>query len=85
VPAAIGGDAQPLAAFATSGLLRQLVKIREAKRLVTLHGGGPTPADYNESAAAFYGKQPWPGTTARFPKLLELGSSRHSDLELNFG
>jgi enoyl-CoA hydratase/carnithine racemase len=59
--------------------------IREAKRLVTLHGGGPTPADYDESAAAFYGKQPWPGTAARFPKLLELGSGKHSDLELNFG
>ena len=59
--------------------------IREAKRLVTLHGGGPTPADYDESAATFYGKQPWPGTAARFPKLLELGSGKHSDLELNFG
>jgi enoyl-CoA hydratase/carnithine racemase len=59
--------------------------IREAKRLVTLHGGGPTPADYDESAAAFYGKQPWPGTAARFPKLLELGSGKHSDLELNYG
>jgi enoyl-CoA hydratase/carnithine racemase len=59
--------------------------IREAKRLVTLHGGGPTPADYDESAAIFYGKQPWPGTAARFPKLLELGSGKHSDLELNFG
>jgi enoyl-CoA hydratase/carnithine racemase len=59
--------------------------IREAKRLVTLHGGGPTPADYDESAATFYGRQPWPGTAARFPKLLELGSGKHSDLELNFG
>ena len=59
--------------------------IREAKRLVTLHGGGPTPADYDESAATFYGKQPWPGTAARFPKLLELGSGKHSDRELNFG
>src|SRR5271155_3175557 len=59
--------------------------IREAKRLVTAHGGGPTPADYDESAATFYGKQPWPGTAARFPKLLELGSGKHSDLELNFG
>jgi enoyl-CoA hydratase/carnithine racemase len=59
--------------------------IREAKRLVIQHGGGPTPADYDESAAAFYGKQPWPGTAARFPKLLELGSGKHSDLELNFG
>src|SRR5271170_234592 len=59
--------------------------ITEAKRLVTLHGGGPTPADYDESAATFYGKQPWPGTAARFPKLLELGSGKHSDLELNFG
>jgi hypothetical protein len=26
-----------------------------------------------------------PGTAARFPKLLELGSGKHSDLELNFG
>jgi len=59
--------------------------IREAKRLVTLHGSGPTPADYDESAATFYAKQPWPGTAARFPKLLELGSGQHSDLELNFG
>lgn len=59
--------------------------IREAKRLVTLHGGGPTPADYDESAAAFYGKQPWPGTASRFPKLQELGSGKHSDLELHFG
>jgi enoyl-CoA hydratase/carnithine racemase len=59
--------------------------IREAKRLVIQHGGGPTPADYDESAAAFYGKQPWPGTAARFPKLLELGSGKHCDLELNFG
>jgi len=59
--------------------------IREAKRLVTLHGSGPTPANYDESAATFYGKQPWPGTAARFPKLLELGSGQHSDLELNFG
>lgn len=59
--------------------------IREAKRLVTLHGSGPTPADYDESAATFYGKQPWPGTAARFPKLLELGSGKHSDLEMNFG
>jgi hypothetical protein len=24
-------------------------------------------------------------TAARFPKLLELGSGKHSDLELNFG
>jgi enoyl-CoA hydratase/carnithine racemase len=59
--------------------------ISEAKRLVTLHGGGPTPANYDESAAAFYGKQPWPGTASRFPKLLELGSGTHSDLELNVG
>jgi enoyl-CoA hydratase/carnithine racemase len=58
---------------------------REAKRLVTLHGGGPTPAAYGESAATFYGKQRWPGMAARFPKLLELGSGKHSDLELNFG
>ena len=57
--------------------------IREAKRLVTLHGGGPTPADYDESAATFHGKQPWPRTAARFP--LELGSGKHSDLEMNFG
>jgi hypothetical protein len=41
--------------------------------------------DYDESAATFYGKQPWPGTAARFPKLLELGSGKHSELELNFG
>jgi enoyl-CoA hydratase/carnithine racemase len=59
--------------------------IREAKRLVIQHGGGPTPDDYDESAATFYTKQPWPGTAARFPKLLELGSGKHSDLELNFG
>ena len=59
--------------------------IREAKRLVTLHGGGSTLADYDASAATFYGKQPWPGTAARFPKLLEPGSGKQSDLELNFG
>src|SRR5271170_2095100 len=59
--------------------------IREAKRLVIQHGGGPTPDDYDESAATFYTKQPWPGTAARFPKLLELGSGKHSDLELKFG
>jgi enoyl-CoA hydratase/carnithine racemase len=58
--------------------------IAETKRLVNLRAGGPTPADYNDSAAAFYGK-PWPGTAARFPKLIELGSGKHSDLELNFG
>jgi hypothetical protein len=52
---------------------------------VTLHGGGRTPADYDESAAPFYGKHPWPSTAAHFPKLLELGSGKHSDLELNFG
>src|SRR5271168_3861475 len=39
--------------------------IRETKRLVGLRARGATPADYDESAAAFYGKQPWPGTAAR--------------------
>jgi enoyl-CoA hydratase/carnithine racemase len=58
--------------------------IRETKRLVTLRAGGPTPADYDETSAAFYGK-PWPGTASRFPKLVELGSGKNSDLELNFG
>ena len=58
--------------------------LRETKRLVTLHGTEPAPAQFDESAAAFYG-QPWPGTASRFPKLIELGSGRESDLELNFG
>lgn len=58
--------------------------LRETKRLVTLHAPGPTPAAFDESAAAFYTQQ-WPGSVSRFPKLVELGSGRVSDLELNFG
>lgn len=58
--------------------------LRETKRLVSLRAGGATPDDFDETAAAFYGK-PWPGTASRFPKLIELGSGKHSDLELNFG
>jgi enoyl-CoA hydratase/carnithine racemase len=58
--------------------------IRETKRLVTLHDRGPTPADFDESAGVFYSQQ-WPGTASRFPKLIELGSGKPSDLELNFG
>lgn len=58
--------------------------LRETKRLVTARAGGPTPDQFDESAAAFYSQQ-WPGAAARFPKLIELGSGRHSDLELNFG
>ena len=58
--------------------------IRETKRLVTAHAASPSPADFDESAATFYSQQ-WPGVATRFPKLVELGSGRHSDLELNFG
>ncbi len=58
--------------------------IRETKRLVGRRAPGATPADYDETAADFYGKQ-WPGTAMRFPRLVELGSGEHSDLELNFG
>lgn len=58
--------------------------LRETKRLVNLRAQGPTPDDFDDTAATFYG-QPWPGTAARFPKLIELGSGQHSDLELNYG
>src|SRR5271154_2105568 len=60
----VEGFAQRVASFDSQS-------IRETKRLVTLRVGGPTLADYDETAAAFYGKQ-WPGTATRFPKLVEL-------------
>jgi enoyl-CoA hydratase/carnithine racemase len=71
-------------AFAERVASFDLQSIRETKRLVSLRVGGPAAADFDDTAAAFYGK-PWPGTATRFPKLVELGSGKHSDLELNFG
>jgi enoyl-CoA hydratase/carnithine racemase len=73
----VEGFAQRVASFDSQS-------IRETKRLVALRAGAATAADFDETAAAFYGKT-WPGTAARFPKLVELGSGKHSDLELNFG
>jgi enoyl-CoA hydratase/carnithine racemase len=58
--------------------------IRETKRLLLLRDAGPGAADYDETSATFYGQQ-WPGIVSRFPKLVELGSGQHSELELNFG
>ena len=58
--------------------------IQETKRLLVLRDAGPGADDYDETAATFYGQQ-WPGIASRFPKLVELGSGQHSDLELNFG
>jgi len=73
----VEGFAQRIASFDGQSL-------RETKRLVGLRAPGPSADDYDETAATFYGNQ-WPGVAARFPKLIELGSGKRSDLELNFG